>query len=154
MKSHVRIALLFFSLLAAPLAGAALPVLAARQADNARLAAMMAGDATALGNLMSDQLRFVHSDGRVESKADYVKNLLAGDTAYADVKTSAVEMMQVTPDSVVILGVQTMRKRLGPDWSEVTLRYLSVWRNEAGAWRMIAWQSARPSGNSVVPPKK
>ena len=105
-------------------------------------------------HLMSDQLRFVHSDGRVESKADYVKNLLAGDTAYTDVKTSAVEMMQVTPDSVVILGVQTMRKRLGPDWSEVTLRYLSVWRNEAGAWRMIAWQSARPSGNSVVPPKK
>ncbi len=134
--------------------GAALPVLAARQADNARLAAMMAGDAPALGNLMSDQLRFVHSDGRVESKADYVKNLLAGDTAYADVKTSAVEMMQVTPDSVVILGVQTMRKRLGPEWSEITLRYLSVWRNEAGAWRMIAWQSARPSGNSVVPSKK
>ena len=150
--------LLALSLLVAagflPAFAAALPVLAARQADNARLAAMMAGDATALGNLMSDQLRFVHSDGRVESKADYVKNLLAGDTAYTDVKTSAVEMMQVTPDSVVILGVQTMRKRLGPDWSEVTLRYLSVWRNEAGAWRMIAWQSARPSGNSVVPSKK
>ena len=117
----------------------------------ARQAAMMAGDAAALANLMSDQLRFVHSDGRVESKADYVKNLLAGDTAYADVKTSAVELMQVSPESVVVLGVQTMRKRLGPDWSDITLRYLSVWRNESGAWRMIAWQSARPSGNSVVP---
>ncbi len=145
---------IFAGLAVGAIRGAELPVLAALRADNARLAAMMVGDATALGNLMSDQLRFVHSDGRVESKADYVKNLLAGDTAYADVKTSAVEMMQVTPESVVILGVQTMRKRLGPDWSEVTLRYLSVWRNEAGVWRMIAWQSARPSGNSVVPPKK
>ena len=136
------------------LSAADLPVFAALRADKARQAAMVAGDAPALGGLMSEQLRFVHSDGRVESKADYVKNLLAGDTAYADVKTSAVEMMQVTPESVVILGVQTMRKRLGPDWSEVTLRYLSVWRNEAGAWRMIAWQSARPAGNSVVPAKK
>ncbi|MEO6246851.1 MAG: nuclear transport factor 2 family protein [Opitutaceae bacterium] len=145
---------IFAGLAVGAIRGAELPVLAALRADKARQAAMMAGDAAKLGNLLSDQLRFVHSDGRVESKADYAKNLLAGDTAYADVKTSAIEMMQVTPDSVVILGVQTMRKRLGPDWSDVTLRYLSVWRNEAGAWRMIAWQSARPSGNSVVPLKK
>lgn len=145
---------LVFAAVLRPAAGAELPVLAALRADKARLAAMMAGDATALGNLMSDQLRFVHSDGRVESKIDYVKNLLAGDTAYADVKTSAVEMMQVTSESVVVLGVQTMRKKLGAEWSDVTLRYLSVWRNESGSWRMIAWQSARPAGNSAVPARK
>ena len=38
-------------------------------------------DAVALAKLMSDQLRFVHSDGRIESKTDYVKNLLAGEKA-------------------------------------------------------------------------
>jgi hypothetical protein len=31
---------------------------------------------------------------------------------------------------------------------------MSVWRNESGAWRMVAWQSMRPAGNSVVPAKK
>ena len=90
----------------------------------------------------------------MESKADYVKNLMAGDTQSADAKTSELETMQVSPDVVVILGVQTMRKRLGPDWSDIKLRYLAVWRNESGTWRMVAWQSARPSGNSVVPAKK
>lgn len=128
-------------------------VIAALRADNARLTAMMAGDGVALGKLMSDQLRFVHSDGRVEAKADYVKNVMAGDTAYADVKTSEVETNQLAPDIVVIFGVQEMRKRLGKEWSAVKLRYLSVWRNEAGTWRLVAWQSARPSGNSVVPKK-
>lgn len=126
-------------------------VIAALRADNARLAAMMAGDAAALARVMSDQLRFVHSDGRVESKADYVKNVMAGDTAYADVKTSSVETTQIAPDVVVILGAQQMRKRLGKEWSNVNLRYLAVYRNELGTWRMVAWQSARPSGNSVVP---
>lgn len=130
------------------------PVISAVRADKARLTAMMAGDGEALARLMSDQLRFVHSDGRVESKADYVKNLMAGDTQYADAKTSELETMQVSPDVVVVLGVQEMRKRLGPEWSNIKLRYLSVWRNESGTWRMIAWQSARPSGNSVVPAKK
>lgn len=128
-------------------------VIAAVRADQARIKAMMAGDGAALGALMSDQLRFVHSDGRVESKAEYVKNLMAGDTQYADAKTSELETMQVDAEVVVILGVQQMRKRLGPDWSDVKLRYLAVWRNESGVWRMIAWQSARPSGNSVVPKK-
>ena len=129
-------------------------VISALKADKARLAAMMAGDGAALGALLSDQLRFVHSDGRVESKKDYVKNLMAGDTAYADAKTAEVETMQVSPDVVVILGVQDMRKKLGPEWSDIKLRYLAVWRNESGTWRMVAWQSARPSGNSVVPLKK
>jgi ketosteroid isomerase-like protein len=129
-------------------------VISALRADKARLAAMMAGDGNALAELMSDQLRFVHSDGRVESKADYVKNLMAGDTAYADAKTSDLETTQVSPDVVVVLGVQEMRKRLGPTWSDVKLRYLAVWRNENGKWRMVAWQSARPTGNSTVPKKK
>ena len=128
-------------------------VISALRADKARLAAMMAGDGAALARLMSDQLRFVHSDGRVESKADYVKNLMAGDTAYADAKTSELETTQVSPDVVVVLGVQEMRKRLGPTWSDIKLRYLAVWRNESGTWRMVAWQSARPTGNSAVPKK-
>lgn len=128
-------------------------VIAVGRADQARIAAMVAGDAEALGQLLSDQLRFVHSDGRVESKADYVKNLLAGDTAYADAKTSELETMQVSADVVVIIGVQQMRKKLGPTWSDIKLRFLAVWRNEAGTWRMVGWQSARPSGSSVVPPK-
>lgn len=129
-------------------------VISALRADKARIAAMVAGDGAALAGLMSDQLRFVHSDGRVESKADYVKNLMAGDTQYADAKTSQLETMQVDPDVVVVLGLQEMRKRLGTEWSDVKLRYLAVWRNETGVWRMIAWQSARPAGNSIVPAKK
>ena len=142
------------SLLVAMVARAAeSSVAAALRADHARLAAMMAGDGAALGRLMSDELRFVHSDGRIETKADYVKNMMAGDTAYADAKTSEVETIQITPDSVAVLGVQQMRKKLGATWSDITLRYLAVWRNEAGTWRMVAWQSARPSGNSVVPKK-
>jgi hypothetical protein len=126
---------------------------AVRRADQTRLAAMMAGDAAKLGGLMSDELRFVHSDGRIESKADYVKNLLAGDTAYADAKTSDVQALTPAPGVVVLIGAQEMRKRLGPTWSEIKLRYLAVWRNEGGTWRMFAWQSMRPAGNSVVPKK-
>jgi len=149
-----RVLFILAALVVVPLLAAEPAVISALRADKARLAAMVAGDGEALGRLMSDQLRFVHSDGRVESKADYVKNLMAGDTAYADAKTSELETTQVANDVVVVIGVQEMRKRLGTEWSNIKLRYLAVWRNESGTWRMVAWQSARPSGNSVVPAKK
>ncbi|MDO8543703.1 MAG: nuclear transport factor 2 family protein [Opitutaceae bacterium] len=128
-------------------------VTAVRRADNARLAAMMAGDGRALAALMSDELKFVHSDGRIESKAQYVKNMMAGDTQYADAKTSEVTAVEPAPNVVILIGAQQMRKRLGTTWSQINLRYMAVWRNESGTWRMFAWQSMRPAGNSVIPKK-
>ncbi|MSU66860.1 MAG: nuclear transport factor 2 family protein [Opitutus sp.] len=153
--NHLR--LLGLLCLATPIAwaaaSAAAPVALVLRADQARLAAMTAGDSAALGRVLSEQLVFVHSDGRVEAKAFYVKNLMAGDTAYEGVKTSEVQTMQVAPDVIALLGVQDMRKKLGPAWSDIHLRFLSVWRNESGTWRMVGWQSAKPSGSSIVPPK-
>jgi ketosteroid isomerase-like protein len=132
---------------------AADPGAAVRRADQARLAAMMAGDGAALNRLMSDALVFVHSDGRIETKANYVKNMLAGDTAYENAHTAEVQTLQPSSDVVVLIGVQDMRKKLGTTWSDIHLRFMAIWRNENGTWRMFAWQSMRPSGNSVVPPK-
>ena len=124
------------------------------RADDDRLKAMMTGDAAALNKVFSDTLVFVHSDGRREAKREYVKNMTAGDTAYADAKTSDVQAQRVTADVIILTGAQSMRKKLGAEWSQIDLRFQSVWRNEGGAWRMVAWLSMRPSGNSVVPAKK
>lgn len=146
------IVLLFVSA-AGALAADSAAVAAVKRADQARLAAMMAGDGAALGRLMSDELKFVHSDGRLETKSEYVRNLMAGDTQYADARTHDVQALEPARDVVILIGAQEMRKRLGSSWSEIKLRYMAVWRNEAGTWRMFAWQSMRPAGNSVVPKK-
>jgi hypothetical protein len=122
-------------------------------ADNLRLKAMMAGDGAALGAVLSDDLNFVHSDGRRESKTEYVRNLTAGDTAYTDAKTWDIQPQRVTPDVIVLTGAQSMRKKLGTEWSVIELRFQSVWRIEKGTWRLVAWLSMKPSGNSVVPKK-
>lgn len=128
-------------------------VAAVRRADQARLQAMMAGDGAALGRVLSDELTFVHSDGRVETKSEYVRNMMAGDTEYRDAKTHDVRVLEPARDVVILIGAQEMRKRLGASWSEIKLRYMAVWRNEAGTWRMFAWQSMRPAGSSAVPKK-
>ena len=128
-------------------------VAAVRAADRARLAAMMAGDGAALAAVLSDELVFVHSDARVEDKRAYVRNVLAGDTAYQNAETFEVRSQDVAEGVVVLTGGQRMRKRLGPAWSDVQLRFLAVWRREGATWRMVSWLSMRPAGNSVVPGK-
>jgi hypothetical protein len=153
MKTKLLIGLMMLMGWVTALRAAETPVAAVLRADQQRLAAMMAGDGAALRALMSEELSFVHSDGRVESKTDYVKNMLAGDTAYADAKTSGVQTKQIAADVVVLIGAQEMQKKLGPTWSEIKLKFMAVWRNEGGTWRMVAWQSMRPAGNSVVPGK-
>ncbi len=127
------------------------PVDMVLKADAARLAAMGKNDGPALAQILSDEMIFIHSDGRSESKADYLRNMTVGDTAYTDLKSADLKARQIAADVIVLTGAQEMKKKLGPAWSEVKLRFLSVWRNEAGTWRMIAWQSMRPAGNSVVP---
>ncbi len=137
----------------ATLSVTAAPVDDVLRGDQERLRAMVAGDGAALGRVLSDEMVFVHSDGRRESKRDYIKNLTAGDTAYADAKTSDVQAQRVTADVIVLTGAQSMRKKLGTEWSVIDLRFQSVWRQESGTWRMVAWLSMRPSGTSVVPKK-
>ncbi|HRE80634.1 MAG TPA: nuclear transport factor 2 family protein [Opitutaceae bacterium] len=151
--THYTLLTLLLSLALPAWAKTASPISAVLQADQERLQAMMAGDAAALGKVLSDTLLFVHSDGRIESKADYVKNMLAGDTEYVNVRTEEVRTMEPSPGVVILIGGQKMRKRLGTTWSEISLRFMSVWRFEETGWRMVAWQSMRPSGSSVIPSK-
>jgi ketosteroid isomerase-like protein len=121
--------------------------------DQSRLEAMRKGDGVALARVFSDEMVFIHSDGRSESKKDYVKNMSAGDTAYTDLKTYDVSVRQIAPEVILLSGAQDMKKKLGATWSEIKIRFLSVWKNEGGTWRMVAWQSMKPAGNSAVPPK-
>ena len=152
-KARQGLLLGIFALAAVGMHAAESPVEIVLRSDVARLKAMGAGDGVALGRILSDAVVFVHSDGRSESKADYIKAMTAGDTAYSDLKTAEVNARQIATDVIVVTGAQEMKKKLGPTWSEIKLRFISVWRNEAGTWRLVAWQSMRPSGNSVVPPK-
>ncbi len=147
------LAALFLTFTGFALAAAESPADLVKRADLARLEAMRQGDGPALARVFSDEIVFIHSDGRSEGRESYIKNMTAGDTAYSDLKISDLNVRQISADVIVLAGAQEMKKKLGPTWSEIKLRFMSVWRNERGTWRMVAWQSLRPAGNSVVPGK-
>ena len=59
------------------------PVLVAvKAADKARVAAMQSGDRAKLDTVFSDELRYAHSNGIVDSKKSFIEILSAGKTKY------------------------------------------------------------------------
>lgn len=130
---------LFFA--AAALAAPADDVLAAEQA---RRAALLAGDAAKLGALLSDDLRYVHSSGKLESKSDVLAGFTSGKVAYERFDLSGLDVRVITPDVALVTGTIEQRKLTNGKWNDLKLLFQSVWRRESGAWRQVAIQTVQP----------
>src|SRR5262245_58338579 len=55
---------------------------AVRIADDQRVAATLAADGTKLDAIFSDELRYAHSSGLVDTKTSYVQSIISGRTKY------------------------------------------------------------------------
>ncbi|RYD34528.1 MAG: nuclear transport factor 2 family protein [Verrucomicrobiaceae bacterium] len=113
-------------------------------ADDARVAATMARDRAGLEKTFSDALHYAHSSGVVDTKASFIDTLVSGKNKYLKMDYLKREFSFPAPTVALMTGqvrIRTESKEKGTN--EFTLSYLGVWKQENGAWRFHAWQSAR-----------
>ena len=136
---------LLFTLCSAVLlhAGEAHPTTAIRDADNERVAAIMAADAARLDAIFSDDLQYTHSNGKHDTKASYIESLVTHKTVYKVYDYKEREFRLASPD----IGLETAHVLItsvnGTTENKNDLSILAVWRKEDGKWRFLAWQSAK-----------
>ena len=117
--------------------------LAAR--DDERLAAMRAGDGARLEEVCSADLRFGHSIGRVDTRAELVRVHAERSLTWTSLEYAERSFRAIGP------GLALMEGRLlakGNDLGVVLnldLVFLAVWWREAAGWTMLAWQSTNRS---------
>jgi hypothetical protein len=111
-------------------------------ADGRRFAAMVAGDWAALDAALADDLAYVHSTARRESKAEHLANLRAGRPRYRGIAPRE-RQARVLGDAGVVNGVSDMHVDNAGKEQRFTVRYLAVYARQGGRWRMMAWQSTR-----------
>lgn len=116
---------------------------AVERADRARIAATIAGDVTALGQLLSDDLHYAHSDGRVQTKAEFLAAVGANRIRYLSFDPHDVKLQSIAPGAVTMNGRARIVVEAGGQRLEFTLRFLAVWRAESGQWRLLAYQSSQ-----------
>ena len=157
------ISLIVLALLGLPLRAADLPaspainasVLAAvAAADDDRQAATIAGDRARLDAIFSDELRYAHSSGKIDSKASYVESLVTRGTVYESFDYVERSFRPVAPGIVLMTGRVLIHSRNGEQKVALDLNFLAVWREENGRWRFVAWQSCRNPPASPVPAAK
>ena len=119
------------------------PLAALRTADDARVAATLAGDTTALAPLLSESLHYSHSSGKLDSKASLLEALKTGTIRYSRLDYETREFKEAAPGLALMTG--RVRVQIGTAEAPVqmVLAFLAVWRLEEGQWRFMAWQSCR-----------
>jgi len=111
-------------------------------ADDRRFEAMRRGDWPGLEATLADDLTYVHSTARLESKTEHVANLRAGKPHYRGIAPRD-RQVRVHGGVGVVNGVSEMHVERDGKEQSFTVRYLAVYAKAGGQWRMIAWQSTK-----------
>lgn len=112
------------------------------RADDRRFEAMRKADWAALDAALADDLTYVHSSARLESKKEHLTNLRAGKPHYRGIAPRD-RHARVHGDVGIVNGVSEMHVENAGKEQRFTVRYLAVYTKSGEAWRMIAWQSTR-----------
>ena len=112
------------------------------RADDRRFEAMRRGDWAALDAALADDLTYVHSTARLESKAEHIANLRGGKPYYRGIAPRE-RRARVHGDIGIVNGVSDMHVDRDGKEQRFTVRYLAVYAKAGDHWRMIAWQSTR-----------
>ena len=114
-----------------------------RAADDERVAAIIAADRARLIVIFSDDLRYAHSTGAVDTKASYIESLVSGKTKYVVYDYQERNFTFPAPGIALMTGRVHIKSTSASGVSDGVLSILAVWREEKGRWRFLAWQSCR-----------
>ncbi len=119
------------------------PLAAVQAADDARVAAMKSPDRDKLSGIFSDELRYSHSTGVVDTKISFIEVLLKGTTKYQAIDYVERNFTFPAPGIALMTGSAKLKIVNETGAIEPTLAFLAVWRLEGGQWRFLAWQSCK-----------
>jgi hypothetical protein len=144
MKPSLVTSIVLVAVFAGALRAEDVPELTAvKTADDARVAATLGGDAAKLSPILSDELRYAHSSGAVDTKASFLSGIASGRLKYTEFDYQERNFKLAGRHVAVMTGRANVKVAGATGASEMVLGFLAVWREEEGHWRFFAWQSCR-----------
>lgn len=118
-------------------------------ADGARLAALIAADRSALDATLARELHYVHANGLTQDRAAYVQSAVGGAMKYVSITPLERQARVLAPQVALLTGSNRVAVVLDGQPLEAEVLYTAVYVQEAGAWKLTAWQSTpapKPGG--------
>ena len=113
---------------------------AVRKAIDDLTKAMKAADKAALEALVSDQLSYGHSSGKVETKAEYIGVIAGKKTIYKSI-TLSDPTVAVVGNNAIARHVFAAEVESGGQTSSPKIGVMQVWVKDGGNWRLLARQA-------------
>ena len=110
-------------------------------ADDTRLRTLIEADYVACAQMLTEDLYFSHSSGRVDNKKSYVESLYKSKYLFAERSDSLVH---AHGDTAWLLGRLKMRVSRNGETRDLDARFVSIWVSEGGRWKMAVYFAARP----------
>jgi hypothetical protein len=127
-------------------------VTALKAAEAARFKANVDADATVLGQLLDDKLEYVHSNGELNSKAEFIESFTSGKRDYI-ATTFEIQGIRFIGDIAIIRGTAKVTVADNGQSRELDLGYTDIWVWKDKRWQMTAWRSARMPAPAAAPAK-
>jgi ketosteroid isomerase-like protein len=110
--------------------------------EKKRFEAMVNLDFVALREMLGDDLRYTHSNGKFESKAEYLTEITDGTLRYQRMEPTEIDV-RIFKKTAVVTGLVFVSVKQGDRIVESQLRYTDVWQKRSGKWQLVVWQSVR-----------
>jgi ketosteroid isomerase-like protein len=112
--------------------------------------AMTRKDLTAFEKVLHPDLRYGHSSGLIETKAQAIQHVL-GSTAIWERIDFQDTLVKVQGDTAIVTGKVDVQQRGAKNRTLIKLVVLSIWKKGAPGWQMIARQATRPQPPTNTP---
>ncbi|MGF6600533.1 nuclear transport factor 2 family protein [Paraburkholderia sp. BL10I2N1] len=116
---------------------------AIRGLERDRFRAMVDGNGELLDALLSDSVIYVHTNGKRESKQQFIDAITAGRRRYRQIEIQSQEVLTVGSETCVVTGRALIEMEANNGALLFPIAYTAVQTQEAGQWRLIAWQATR-----------
>ena len=110
--------------------------------ERERLKAMINADSEALNSILSDDLTYIHTTTREDSKKSLIDSLASGGLSYKSMDTEGVKV-RIYGDAAVVTGSAAIKVSSGGRLLEFSILFTDVYAKQEGRWQMVAWQSTR-----------
>lgn len=111
--------------------------------EEARFRAQVQQDTAALQRLLADDMLYIHSNGLVESKSDFLQSIKTGKITYQAMQREGNAQVRTYGKTGIINGIVAAKGLSSGNPFDIRIRYTAVYHKKKSTWQLISWQSTR-----------
>ena len=105
--------------------------------------AMITADSAKLAAIVSDDLSYGHSGGKIEDKSAFIRAFVSGSSDFVTIDITE-QKIRVYQNTAVVTHTLNATTNDNGKPGTVKLSILTVWNKQNNQWKMIARQAVRP----------